>query len=213
VTRRRDRFEGHIIGVGTTSGTRLVVGTWWSSPLAGGAGSADGGAFSDVMVERGDGHRILLAPSREVADYVRTTYSFDEVRLGPVSVDRQDGVWRVAGPSLRLALTVGGRLPLGWLLRVVPARVATAPPWSRAVDPVARTLVPGVRTVGTALEGRREYYGATDLRAVTSGAGLFDGEALGSLAPIDPPCRFGFSSTPRWPSVTTVTTTVEHLSA
>jgi hypothetical protein len=31
----------------------------------------------------------------------------------------------------------------------------------------------------------------------------------GRLAPVDPPCRFGFSSTPRRPSVTSVVTTVE----
>jgi hypothetical protein len=66
----------------------------------------------------------------------------------------------------------------------------------------------GVRTRGTALAGRREYYGATDLHAVTALEGVFDGESLGTLAPVDPPCRFGFSSTPARPSVTTVVTTV-----
>lgn len=205
--RARDRFQGHIAGVGTTSGTRLVVGRWQSSPLRAGTG----GAFADVMVERADGHRILLAPSDEIGDYVRSTYSFDEVRVEPVAADVEPGVWRVTTPSLRLVLTVGGRLPLGWLLRAVPGPVATSPIWSRVVAPVAPILVKGVRTVGTALEGRREYYGATDLRSVTSVAGILDGEQLGSLAPIDPPCRFGFSSTPPWPCVTTVTTTVEHV--
>lgn len=203
----RDRFEGHIAGIGTTSGTRLVVGRWLTSPLS----AQTGGAFADVMVERADGHRILLAPSDEVADYVTSTYSFDEVRVEPVSVDSEGSMWRVATPSLRLVCTVGGRRPLGWLLRAVPRPVATSPTWSRLVAPLAPRLVKGVQTVGTALEGRREYYGATDLRAVTSASGILDGEQLGSLAPIDPPCRFGFSSTPPWPSVTSVTTTVEHL--
>jgi hypothetical protein len=69
----------------------------------------------------------------------------------------------------------------------------------------------GVRTRGTAREGRREWYGATDLRLVTSASGSFDGSPLGTLAPVDPPCRFGFSSTPRTPSVTSVVTTIEHL--
>lgn len=203
----RDRFQGHIAGVGTTSGTRLVVGRWHTSPLS----AETGGAFADVMVERSDGHRILLAPSEEVADYVTSTYSFDEVRVEPVTTEVEGDVWRVTTPSLRLVLTVGGRLPLGWLLQAVPDRVATSPTWCRVIAPVAPRLVKGVRTVGTALEGRREYYGATDLRAVTSASGILDGEQLGALAPIDPPCRFGFSSTPPWPSVTTVTTTVDHL--
>ena len=39
--------------------------------------------------------------------------------------------------------------------------------------------------------------------------GGYDLEDLGGLAPVDPPTTFGFSSTPRGPSVTTVATTVE----
>lgn len=66
----------------------------------------------------------------------------------------------------------------------------------------------GVRTRGTALAGRREFYGATDVHAVTELVGRFEGRELGLLAPVHPSCRFGFSSTPRWPSVTDVVTTV-----
>ena len=99
-------------------------------------------------------------------------------------------------------------MPLGRLLRAVPARVASSPRWATVVDPVARVVLRGVRTRGTALEGRQEFYGATDLHAGTSLAGRFAGVALGALAPVAPPCRFGFSSTPRRPSVTSVVTTV-----
>jgi hypothetical protein len=67
----------------------------------------------------------------------------------------------------------------------------------------------GVRTVGTAGNGRREWYGATDTRRVDAMSGTFEGQDLGRLADVDPPCRFGFSSTPRRPSVTSVVTTVE----
>ena len=44
---------------------------------------------------------------------------------------------------------------------------------------------------------------------VSSLAGRFDGVGLGALADVTPATRFGFSSTPRKPSVTTVVTTVE----
>lgn len=203
----RDRFVGQIAGVGTTSGTRLVVGRWYRSPLE----TDHGGAFTDVMIERADGHRILIAPSQVVEEYVTSTYSFDETRVEPVNVEDDRGLWRLSSPSLQLAFTVGPRMPLGWLLRAVPRPIATSPAWCRAIAPIAPLLVRGVQTVGTALEGRREYYGASDLRAITSVAGTLDGEQLGELAPIDPPCRFGFSSTPPWPSVTTVTTTIDHL--
>ncbi len=91
---------------------------------------------------------------------------------------------------------VGGRTPLGAALGLVPSRVATAPAWCGLVDPVARVVMRGVRTRGTAGNDRREWYGATSVVAVTAISGAWRGTDLGALAPVDPPCRFGFSSTP-----------------
>jgi hypothetical protein len=192
----RDRFAGAIAGVGTSSGTRIVVGRWPSSPY---------GAFADAMVETATGRRVLVAPTHEVADFVATTYVFDEVRVEPITVDAD---WRVRSDSLELALTLGGTTPLGLLLRCVPRRVATSPAWCTVTDPIARVVLRGVRTRGTAGNGRREFYGATGARRITAVSGSFDGVDLGALAPVDPPPRFGFSSTPSRPSVTDVVTTV-----
>jgi hypothetical protein len=89
--------------------------------------------------------------------------------------------------------------------------VATAPWWAAAVDPVARVALRGVRTRGTAGQGRREWYGATDVRAILTCTGAWEDEDLGELRPVDPPVRFGFGSTPARPSVTSVVTTVESL--
>ncbi len=198
---RRSRFRGQIAGVGTASGLRAVVGRWTSTPL---------GAFADVMVETRAGHRVLLAPDAVVADFVAGTYVFDEIRIEPVTVGATDQTWQVRTPSLALDLTLGRRTWWGHLLRCVPPRLAEAPAWSTLTDPVARAALRGVRTRGTAREGRREWYGATDAHAVQSLSGSFEGADLGTLRPVDPPCRFGFSSTPRRPSVTTVVTTVTH---
>ncbi len=197
---RRLRFHGAIAGVGSTSGVRVVVGHWRRSPY---------GEFSDAMVEASSGHRVLLAPTDEVAEFVVATYTFDEVRVEPFAVDERPDEWRVRSASLELTLRLGGRTALGRLLRLVPEPVATRPAWSAAADPFGRVLMRGVRTRGTAQPGRREWYGATDVRAVDALAGRFDGQDLGRLAPVDPPCRFGFSSTPRRPSVTELVTTVE----
>ena len=196
----RSHFRGAIAGAGTTSGVRVVVGHWPSTPL---------GPFSDAMVETASGHRVLLAPRLEVADFIAATYVFDETRIEPFEVAVSAGAWSVRSPSLSLDLAVGRRTTLGVTLRVVPARLAESPAWCALTDPVARILLRGVRTRGVAREGRREWYGATDAREVTSLSGVFDGVPLGALAPVEPPCRFGFSSTPRRPSVTTVVTTVE----
>jgi hypothetical protein len=199
----RDRFDGQIAGVGSTSGVRAVVGRWPVSPF---------GAFADVMVEDAAGHRVLLAPSAEVAQYVAATYAFDEVVVTPVRVAVDAGGWHVrAGEELVMAIGLGRTTVLGRLLRLVPRRLATSRQWAALVDPVARVVLRGVRTRGAALEGRREWYAATDLRSVTRLSGAWRGRDLGALAPVDPPCRFGFSSTPRRPGVTSVVTTVERL--
>ncbi|CAI9405781.1 hypothetical protein [Nocardioides sp. T2.26MG-1] len=191
----RRRFRGAIAGVGTTSGVRVVLGRWDRSPY---------GAFADAMVETAAGHRVLLAPTTEVADFVASTYSFDEVRIEPITVD----AWEVSSPSLGLRLEVGRRTALGRLLRIVPGPLAQSPAWCSLTDPAARLLLRGVRTRGSAGNARREWYGATDHHAVTAVAGAFDGADLGRLAPVSPSPRFGFSSTPSRPSVTTVVTTV-----
>jgi hypothetical protein len=196
----RSRFRGHIAGLGSTGGTRVVVGHWPETPL---------GPFSDAMVETGSGHRVLLAPRPEVRDFIAATYSFDEVRLEPVEVTVAGSVWSFRSESLSLDFTEGRRTPLGAALRCVPGRLAASPAWCTVTDPVARLVMDGVRTRGTAGNGRREWYGATDARAVTGLSGAFDGSDLGGLADVDPACRFGFSSTPRKPTLTTVVTTVE----
>ncbi|MGB0101872.1 MAG: hypothetical protein WBP61_16460 [Nocardioides sp.] len=189
------RFRGAIAGVGTTSGVRVVVGRWQDSPY---------GEFADAMVETAQGHRVLIAPSAEIADLVASTYTFDEVRIEPITLDG----WALRSPSLELDLALGPRTGLGRLLRLVPRRIAESPAWCTVTDPVARVVLRGVRTRGSAGQGRREWYGATDAHAVASVAGAFDGVSLGALAPVTPAPAFGFSSTPRRPSVTRVVTTI-----
>lgn len=194
-----DRFRGRILGAGSTSGLRLVIGDWTCSPL---------GAFTDVMVATVHGHRILLAPDESVAQYVSATYTFDEVRLCPVTLVDAPDSWRLVAGPLSCHIRLGHRTSVGWLLRPVPERVGRSRAFARLCDPVARRLLPGVRTVGSAGGGRREYYGAHDQHRLTSLGGTWEGADLGALAPVSPAPRFGFSSTPVVPSLTRVTTTV-----
>jgi len=195
-----DRFDGSISGLGTPAGLRVVVGHWPRSPL---------GSFTDVMVERPDGHRMLLAPSQVVAEFVSSTYTFDEVVLGPVEhVARGDRRQVTAGP-LECAWTIGGRVAWGYLLRAVPGPLQTNRRWVAALDVVARRVLPGVRTVGSAGQGRREYYCARDLHRITDAVVRWEGVDQGGLARVEPPVRFGFASTPAAPGHTRITTLIE----
>ncbi|TDX81083.1 hypothetical protein EDF35_0749 [Rathayibacter sp. PhB151] len=198
-TSRRLRFSGRIAGFGTASGTRIVLGLWESTPF---------GAFADAMVERADGQRLLIAPTDEVADFIGSTYSFEEVRLAPVAWHRvAGGIEATAGP-LSLALRLGGLTPLGRLLRIVPRPLAEHPAWLTAISPVASVLVRGVSTAGSAGHGRREYYGVRAIRSILGVTASLDGADLGALGPLSPPVRFGFSSAPATPAVVDVTTTI-----
>ena len=195
----RQRFTGEITGFGTTSGRRVVIGNWASSPF---------GAFADVMTESPDGVRTLLAPSDRVAEFVSTTYEFDRVEIVAVRVRRAEGLLECAAGPLAVELDLGGRTPLGAALRLVPRRVATSPLWCSLVDPVAAVVLRGVRTCGSAGNGRREWYGATDQRRVAAVRASWSGEDLGSLDDVWPPVGFGFSSVPRRPSSVEVVTTI-----
>lgn len=195
-----DRFDGWIAGLGTTSGLRVVVGRWRASPF---------GPFTDVMVERPDGHRVLLAPSQEIAAYVAATYRFDEVVVTPVHVDAVRGRWSVAAGPLALTFEVGGRPALGVMLRAVPRALATRTAWIRGAGAVARLVLPGVRTHGSAGGGRRELYAALDLRRIVAADVRWDGERRGTLAPVVPPVRFGFGSTPAMPALVRMVTRVD----
>ena len=196
----RERFTGRIAGLGSTSGVRVVVGRWDDGPW---------GPFADLMVEDAAGHRVLVAPDERTRAFVAATYTFDEHAVEPVVVTDTAGGWRVASDSVTLDVTIGGPTALGRVLGLVPDRLATAPAWCAVTDPVARAVLRGVRTRGTAGSGRREWYGATSVRSVLAVSGTWRGTDLGTLAPVDPPCRFGFTSTPRRPCVTDVVTTVE----
>lgn len=195
-----DRFDGAIAGLGTESGVRLVVGMWRRSPF---------GPITDVMVERADGHRVLIAPTQTVADYIAATYTFDEVRVEPVALAvGGSGGLVVRARSVEVSLTTGRRTGIGLLLTLVPRPLARTRGWCRLIDPVARLARRGVRTVGSAGNSRREYYCALDEHALASASARWEGHDLGRLASLAPPVRFGFASAPARPALVRVTTLI-----
>ncbi|MGV8873287.1 MAG: hypothetical protein ACOH2Q_12240 [Rhodococcus sp. (in: high G+C Gram-positive bacteria)] len=197
----RSRFHGEIYGVGTTSGVRIVVGHWTRSPL---------GEFTDVMIQFADGRRLLVAPTEDVREFVTATYTFDSTELAPVTFAAEAGGWRsVQAGDLSVRIRVTGPTALGRLLSLVPDAVSTAPWFCTISDPIARVVLRGVRTRGSAGGGRREYYGARGQHRVVDVQAAWQGADLGALTPVSPPVTFGFGSTPAAPSVTSITTTID----
>lgn len=194
------RFDGAIAGLGTASGTRIVIGMWPLSPF---------GPVTDVMLERPDGRRILLAPTEEFAGFLSQEYRFDEVRVEPVLRMRDGRTWMISTDDLALTFTVGGRSALGVALLAVPRTVARSRWWARTVNPIARSAMHGVRTRGRTTSGRREWYCVQDLQHVVAADARYEGVDLGELRPVEPPVGFGFSSVPVRPSLVRVLTQIK----
>lgn len=192
-------FDGHIAGVGTASGLRAVIGLWQRSPF---------GAFADVMVQEASGHRLLLAPTPLTAEFISSTYSFDEVKVVDVQAHCGQKSLTVRAGPLRIDAATGPRALLGTALKAVPGGLAVSTRWLRAISPLAALAVPGARTFGSAGSGRTEFYGVTDLHHIASASVSWNGQDAGALAPIRPAVTFGFSSVPPRPGIARVRTTI-----
>jgi hypothetical protein len=183
-------LTGTITAVGFASGDRFVVGHWDDTPI---------GTVDDIMWARPDGGRILLVGDQPAADLITAVYTFDEVRIVPVTVGGGER-WleATAGPvEVQLKAAVGWRVPF--------ARPTWLTQWVES--PLARATL-GVRTYGTNPAGVREWYRADVYRRVTTGWATIDGTDLGALGPLDPGCRFGFEP-PRSPSIVALRTSLE----
>jgi hypothetical protein len=207
IARVLHEFVGAIAAGGFTTGEQVVVGMWRRSPL---------GAFVDVMWVRPDGHRVLLAPSRVVRDYVADVYAFDDRRVVEVS-GGFDGrrVSVVAGP-LRLVLEPARRDWRSWVFAARPRGLRRSPAWLQVEDrlagPLGRPLLggaPGVRVAGTTPGGQREWYGVDDYRRVRHGALTVDGRDAGPLSDLRPDLGVGLSAFPTRPALVQLATLIE----
>ena len=185
---RRFSLRGVIAGCGFASGDRVVVGHWACAPI---------GPVSDVMWARPTGERVLHVADERSARFITAVYGFDQVVVEALRVrgdgrrlEAEGGKW-----SLQLQGSAGWRIPFASL----------RPAWStRLIEaPVARVAM-GVRTYGTSPTGVREWYRADAWRWIDEARLEVGGLDLGPLAPVDPPCGFGFSEPPWRPAITEV---------
>ena len=72
-----DIFEGRITSCGFDSGDRIVIGMWKNSPF---------GSFADIMWAKPDGKKVLIAPNKEIGEYIDSLYDFDEVRIEEINL-------------------------------------------------------------------------------------------------------------------------------
>lgn len=200
-------FEGAITGCAFDSGHAVVLGTWARSPL---------GKVIDVMWRHPGGHRVLLAPRQDVADYISSLYAFDEVRVVPISGGIRGADVVVDAEPLELRARVAPPDWRSWLFALRPRVARRSRRWIELEDRLARPFVgrllgggDGVRAAGVAPGGQREWYGADDWRALSAARLRIDGVDQGAMRPLPTPFGVGLSGFPTAPASVRLGTLVE----
>ena len=98
-----DVFSGRISSSGFSSGDRIVIGDWEDSPL---------GSFTNIMLARADGSRILISPSKKHAEHVSKLYNFEDVRILDLEVTRDKKSIRIEGTGLSVMMSWGVALAI-----------------------------------------------------------------------------------------------------
>ncbi len=186
-----DMFIGRITSTSFATGDRIVIGDWEESPL---------GSFTNVMWARKDGKRILISPSKKCAEYVSKIYSFEEVRICPIEVIREDKKLQVKGPNLVLNMEWGRSL-------MIPIK---RPRWFiSTIECIVGNLIFGSKTYGKTRDGRKEWYMIKGISKVSKAYGEYNGETFGSMEKNLNPSLFGFSEPPKIPSSVLVNSIIE----
>lgn len=186
-----DIFEGRITSTGFASGDRIVIGDWASSHL---------GSFANVMWAKPDGTRVLLSPSKEHAEYVSEIYSFEEVSIVDVDVQRHSRELEVRAGDLTIRMAWGIPIPLPiwrplWFISTVEAFFG----W----------ILFGIKTHGRTKNDRREWYSVRSISRVLSADADLGGKPLGRKVGFETSACFGFSEPPSMPASVTLKAYIE----
>ena len=179
--REDEVFEGRVISSGFSTGDMIVIGDWNNSPH---------GPFTNLMWAKPDGTRVLIAPSSEIGDFVSSLYSFEEVIVSKMKIQR-------TGKSIGVSCDLG-HVYMGWGM-TVPLPFSR-PRWfiARVEAPFARLLF-GTKTHGTTRNGRKEWYHVRGLSRMKSVELDLDGRSSNQMTGMAPSACFGFSNPPRMP--------------
>lgn len=195
-------FSGHIVALGFASGDRVLCGMWDKSPF---------GTFTDVMWQQKNDHRILISPWKQSATFISSHYSFDEVRVGPVTAaPTKQGFAIVAGP-LNVEIHIGPPTALSRLIRLRPNRLLRNLNYLRFEDRFIRPIVNkfvdlnNARSYGLTQQGTQQWYAIHDILFLSGAYARREGIDLGEMVECRH-CKFGHSSPPPRPSVIAVST-------
>ena len=174
-------FKGRVISSGFNSGDMVVIGDWRDSPY---------GAFTNLMWAKPDGTRVLIAPSKDLGDFVSSLYSFDEVIVSSLDIKRTEKSIEVNCDLGRISMQWGVTVPIPF----------SRPHWfiANVEAPFARLFF-GTKTHGITRNGRKEWYHVRGFARMKSVGLELDGRISNQMTDISPSACFGFSNPPRMP--------------
>ncbi len=177
-----DIFRGRITSSGFSSGDRIVIGDWQESKL---------GSFTNVMVAKSDGTRLLFSPSKEHAELVSNLYNFEEVRIVDLEVERREKSISVKAGDLHVSMSWGFTLPIPFW----------RPLWFVAtVEAFFGRLLFGTKTHGRTKNQRKAWYSVRSLSRVSQVEARLGQVDLGERKPFENTACFGFSEPPKVPA-------------
>ena len=186
-----DVFTGRITSTGFSTGDRIVIGDWRKSPL---------GSFTNVMWAKPDGTRVLLSPSEVHADYVSELYSFEDVEVAEISVERGKREVSIEGGGLSVRIEWGAPFPIPFW----------RPLWFIAsFEALFGRILFGTKTHGVTKNGRREWYSVRSLSRILKAEASFEGRGLGEKREFEIDACFGFSEPPSMPASVTLKSYIE----
>lgn len=184
-------FVGRITSTGFSSGDRIVIGDWRDSPL---------GSFTNLMWAKPDGTRVLLSPTKRHASYVSELYTFEEVQVTEISVERGRRGVSFHGGGLSIKITWGAPFPIPFW----------RPLWFiSSFEAFFGKILFGTITHGITKNGRKEWYSVRSLSRVLKVEASFDGNDLGKKSDFKIDACFGFSEPPSIPASVTLKSYIE----
>ena len=186
-----DIFKGRITSSGFESGDRIVVGIWNKSPF---------GKFSDIMWSNAEGKNILIAPTKEIGDYISSMYSFDEILISNIELIETEDRFEIITDYIccNFSWSRGFRIPF------------RRPLWFiSTIENLFAKLIFGTKTSGVTNDKKREWYCINKISKVKIASASLSGKSFGQKTKFHPKAKFGFSEPPKKPTSVLVTTIIK----
>ena len=184
-------FEGEVFSSGFDSGDRIVIGNWKESPY---------GKFTDIMWAKPNGEKILIAPNKEISEFISNMYSFDKTIISEFEIEESANKIVVKNNEMicELKWNRGIKIPMIrplWLIS--------------SIEYIFGLIIFKTKTHGITKNKKQEWYAVKKISKLEEIKIIINGENLGNMRNFEPKAGFGFSEPVKKPSVVSVKTHIQ----